>query len=1168
MCPEPPFQILDLRKPCAESGGQLNYYAVYCLKENSGSYSMSQKVTAWLEKLGLGQYAITFAENELDIDQLVDLSDDDMKELGISIMGHRKTLFRAINALQMQNQSETYQGDSGELSGLQKPISGADAERRQLTVMFCDLVGSTELSQQLDPEDLREVNRAYQDACKISIEYYEGYVARYMGDGVLAYFGFPQAHEDDAERAVHAGLKVAEDIAGINQTTGSRFGVELAVRIGIATGPVVVGDVIGEAGSQENAVVGETPNLAARLESLAESNTVVIGPGTQALVSGRFEFENLGERQLKGIADPVPAWRVIAPNRVESRFEASHQSELTPLVGREHEIGLLLERWEQAKEGDGQVVLLCGEAGIGKSRITETLRERTSVDVPLILLYQCSPYHRNSALHPVIEQLERAAQFDDGDSPEEKRDKLESSLAQGRTDLETIVPLIAHLLSIPSAKSDVPTEPATERQKEQTLEALIMQLESLSLNQPTLLIFEDVHWADPTSLELLGLTIASAQRLSVLLVITFRPEFTPIWGEHTHVTGLTLNRFSRRLAVTLVDRVTGGKPLPEKLVQQIIEKTDGVPLFVEELTKTILESGVLSEETDRFTLTEPLSGLAIPATLQDSLMARLDRLVKGKPIAQTGAVIGREFSRKLLEAVSELQALDLDRALNELTDSGLVFRQGGKQESSFLFKHALVQEAAYESLLRSNRRSLHGRIAEAMLTQFSETSESKPELLAYHYTEADNKEAAIKYWLQAGRQAAQKSADEEAVGHLTAGLAVLKALPESTERNRRELEFHLALSSPFINTRGWGSVEAGASYARARELCELLGEIEQLLPILLGQWLTTIFDNILEAREIATELLHLSEQVDSVVGIMQSNRILGFTAFFHGDYTLMEPFIERSLSLYDPNKHQSLGLDWVYDPYVGGMVGRAICQLASGLFNQALKTGENFVAYARELDQLSTLVYALWNQCIFQVLARDVRAVEKLSNEALTIAEENGFLYYISECQMLNAWSAAKNGRREEGILLLSKELKSRCAAGKKFLLPFYFSLLAELHLDGSEAQEALHALSEAIFYVEQTEERMWEVEIYHLKGVAHIAQDPKDFVLAKKCLEKAIDIARNQGIRPLELRATVTLARFLKEKGESDAACSMLKPIYASFTEGFDAPDLIEARELLEQSN
>jgi class 3 adenylate cyclase len=853
---------------------------------------MPDHVSGWLEQLGLGQYASNFIDNDIDAQLLTQLTDTDLKELGINSLGHRKKIIGAIEIL-VQTGPAT----------ITNIIPKDEAERRQLTVMFCDLMGSTELSQRLDPEDLREINRAYQDACKTAIERYEGYVARYMGDGVLAYFGFPQAHEDDAERAVHAGLAVVESVVGLDVSVGEAQDIELAVRVGITTGPVIVGDIIGEAASQESAVVGETPNLAARLQALAPRNAVLIGPGTQSLVTGRFEYENLGDYQLKGISERIQAWRVIAPVTADSRFAAAHQSDLTPMVGREHEIGLLLDRWEQAKESDGQVVLLCSEAGVGKSRITETLHERVSRDDSASLRYQCSPYHSNSALYPIIEQLERTARFIPGDPSGVKLEKLESML--GPTDTKSVIPFYASLLSIPTEDRYSALEMSPEQQKEQTLEVLVSRLEELSRNQPLLLIFEDLHWADPSSLELLELTITRLQRLPVLAVITFRPEFSPSWSAHIHVTTLTLSRFTRNLTLMMVDRVTHGKSLPEAVLQQIIEKTDGIPLFVEELTKTILESGSLAEESNQYTLSGTLSGLVIPATLQDSLMARLDRLATGKSIAQIGAAIGRDFSPGLLESVCDLPLSELDEALNELIGSGLVFRQGSGSGSSFTFKHAMVQEAAYESLLHRTRKILHERIAQALLDLFPETSESQPEQLAHHYTRADNKEYAIKYWLLAGQRATKNSANLEAVSHLTTGISILLELSESRQRDQQELDFQLALCSPLMTTRGWGSKDTAATYARVRELCTLLGETRKMLPVLNGEYMYELsLAHFQAARDKAAELLRLGEQHQDVEAILQGHRIMGWVSLYLGEFTVSSSQIDEVLRLYYPEQHE------------------------------------------------------------------------------------------------------------------------------------------------------------------------------------------------------------------------------------------------------------------------
>ena len=700
---------------------------------------MSEDVTKWLEEHGLGKYAGAFVENDATISELPLLTETDLREIGLPV-GARRRFLAAVDGI-----ASRADGDAPTLTPQPELTSTTgEAERRQLTVMFCDLVGSTVLSQKLDPEELREINRSYQNACKSAIERYDGYVARYMGDGVLAYFGYPQAHEDDAERAIHAGLGVVESVQGIS--AGSHD-VELSVRVGIATGPVVVGDLVGEGASQESAVVGETPNLAARLQGLAEKNTVVVSPGTYDLMGRQFEYADLGSRSLKGFAEPVNAWRVIAPVAAESRFEITRLAGLTPLVGREHEIGLLLERWEQAKEGDGQVVLLSGEAGIGKSRITEALRERTAGDDPFKLRYQCSPFYTNTALHPVVEQIQRASHIEAGDQNEVKLDKFETLLGHGTTDVEKFTSLLAPLLSVSTEGRYPPLEMTPERQKEQALEALVKQMEGLSRGQPVLMIFEDIHWADPTSLELLELTIDRAQSIPVLVVLTYRPEFSPPWSGYTHITTLTLNRFTRSLAAAMVENVTGGKPLPDEVLEQIIEKTDGVPLFAEEVTKALLESGMLREEQHTYALSRPLTTTTVPATLHDSLMARLDRLASAKEVAQFAAAIGREFSLELLVTASRSSRSAVESHLNKLEQAELIFRRGTPPRVTYIFKHALVRDAAYESLLHSKRVEIHALIAESIESASADLGTNQPELLAHHWSRATRQWEASYYFL-------------------------------------------------------------------------------------------------------------------------------------------------------------------------------------------------------------------------------------------------------------------------------------------------------------------------------------------------------------------------------------------------------------------------------------
>jgi predicted ATPase/class 3 adenylate cyclase len=1114
---------------------------------------MPGDVSDWLEQLGLGQYASFFTENDIDSQLLAQLTNADLKELGISSLGHRKTILSAIKTLS-QNESEP----------ASTIIPKGEAERRQLTVMFCDLVGSTEMSQQLDPEDLREVNRAYQDACKAAIERYEGYVARYMGDGVLAYFGFPQAHEDDAERAIHAGLGVVHKVSALDETVGNQFGVELSVRIGIATGPVVVGDLIGDAASQESAVVGETPNLAARLQSLASRNAVVIAPGTYALVVGRFEYENLGDHVLKGIANPVHARRVMKPATVDSRFEAVNQIDLTPLVGREHEIGLLLGRWEQARQGDGQVMLLGGEAGIGKSRITETLRERITENDLASLRYQCSPYHSNSVLYPIIEQIKRMAQFDDGDPPEVKLDRLESMLK--KAEIGSVIPLIAALLSIPTDGRYAVLEMTPEQQKRQTLEALVALMTSLSHRQPILFIFEDAHWADPSSLEFLELAIAKAQSVPVLVVITFRPEFVPPW-KHSHVTTLTLNRFTRNLAMAMVDNVTQGKTLPDAVQQHIIEKTDGVPLFVEELTKTILESNLLTEESDRYTLSGALSELAIPATLHDSLMARLDRLAEGKPVAQAGAAIGREFPRGLLEHVCALQSVELDAALDELIDSGLVFQQGSGPGVSFVFKHALVQEVAYASLLRGTRRSMHEHIARALLTRFPETVESQPELLAHHYARADNKETAIKYWLQAGQRAAKNSASIEAIAHLNQGLAVLLELPESTGRARQELDYQLTLCSPLMTTRGWGSEETAATFARARELCTLLGETRQMYSVLNGEYMRELtLAHFHAARDKAVELLRLGEQEHDVEAILQGHRIVGWGSLYLGELTTSRSHVDEVLRLYEPEKHEGLKFRYAHDSRVAALCVRAILQSLCGYPQQAKKTTTEALDYARNINHTPTLIYGLtFAGALPATLQQDPLKAGEYAKEILSLSEQLRSEMWLGFGRVIAGWSAGTQLAYEDGLQQLQQGLEYLETAAPNPWWPAFLTFLAEIHLNGGEARQAISSLTNALQLVERTGECVWEAGIRTLFGKVLLTLDSNNIQEAETMYIQALDIATEQGAKSLELRAAIGLAGIWQKRGRQDEAQKILAPIYERFDEGFDTPDLIEAKALLE---
>ena len=738
-------------------------------------------VVVWLRSLGLGKYEKVFRENEIDETVLPSLTAEDLKELGVAALGHRRKLLDAIASLRGDGSAKAPPADVAPPSSAPSVSPEDRAERRQVTVMFSDLVGSTALSARMDPEDLREIISAYQSCVAETVRHFDGFVAKYMGDGVLMYFGYPQAHEDDAERAVRAGLELMTAVSALKAPE------PLQTRVGIATGMVVVGDLIGSGASQEQAIVGETPNLAARLQSIAEPNTVVIAEGTRRLLGNLFELEDLGAKDLKGVAGPVRAWAALRASSVEGRFEALHGTGLTDLVGREEELELLLRRWSRAKNGEGQVVLLSGEAGIGKSRLTAALLERLAAEPHTRLRYFCSPQHTDSAFYPIIGQMERAAGFAYDDTPTTRLDKLDAMLARNATSKQEAA-LFGELLSLPNDGRFPTLELAPQQRRQRTLEALTTQVEALTRQSPVLAIFEDVHWIDPTSLEVLGRTVDRIKTLGVLLIITYRPEFEPPWIGRPNVTALTLNRLGEREIASMIERVVGNKMLPTNIRQDIIERTDGIPLFVEEMTKAVLEADSQGAAAQAVSMV-PSPMLAVPASLHASLMARLDRLGSAKEVAQIGSVIGREFSHALLAALARKPELELASALERLLEAGLVFRQGEPPHATYLFKHALVQDAAYGTLLRVPRRALHARIAETLESQSSEIAENRPELLARHYTEAGLIEKAVGLWGKAGQRSLERSALVEAVEQFTRALDQIAALPATPALRRERSSF-------------------------------------------------------------------------------------------------------------------------------------------------------------------------------------------------------------------------------------------------------------------------------------------------------------------------------------------------------------------------------------------
>jgi class 3 adenylate cyclase/predicted ATPase len=1033
------------------------------------------------------------------------------------------------------------------------------AERRQLTVMFCDLVGSTALSARLDPEDLRAVIGAYHRCVAAVIEAAGGFVAKYMGDGVLAYFGYPHADEHDAERAVRAGLKLVEAVAGLDSGAAP-----LQVRVGTASGLVVVGDLLGQGAAQEQAVVGETPNLAARLQALAEPGTVVIGASTRQLTGGLFDYEDLGPVEIRGLAAPVTAARVLRESSAESRFEAL-RSEAAPLVGRDQELDLLLRHWAEAKAGAGRAVLISGEPGIGKSRLTAALAQAVASDRHTRLRYFCAPHHQDSALHPFIVQLERAAGFVRDDVVDRKLEKLRGLLAPGaRGDDE--MALVAELLSLPNAAAALNLSP--QRKREKLFGALLNQLESLARGGPVLMAFEDAHWSDPTSRELLELTLDRVSRLPVLLVVTFRPEFQHAWSGQPQVSILALNRLEARNGAALVRRLAGNAGLSREAVEEIVERADGVPLFVEELTKAVVESGDLGNRVGTVLAASPLPNLSIPATLHASLIARLDRLGPiAKEIAQIGAVIGREFSHELIRPVAQRPEPDLEAALDRLTDAGLLFRRGAPPHASYLFKHALVQDAAYATLLRARRRQLHAAIAVALERQFPDTAATQPELLAYHSTEAGLTEQAVQYWRRAGERALERSANPEAIAHLTRGIQLLDGLPQSRQRDEQELVFQAALVAPLWTSRGFGSPEAERASRRALELCERVApDTPAHFRALYGLAYAHLMPGDLRsALPLAEQLLELAARRQDPELLAYAHFEMGVELLFSAELVAARAHLEQGVTLYDPEWGRAAssrhGFNCASNCHM--FLTRACWHL--GYPEQGLRHESQAIALAEDISHPFSQAVALsWIAALHQ-LRGEAQRTQELAETSLALATEQVFPFVAALAMNFRGWALVKQGHCEEGIAQLRAGLVAFRATGAELESSHWLGLLAEACRDTGQTEEGLRVIAEALGHVAQTGIVYYEPELRRLEGELRLCHDPADAENAEACFQCAVEVARRQQAKSWELRAATSLARLWRDQGKRFDAQALLAPVFGWFTEGFDTPDLRAARALLD---
>jgi class 3 adenylate cyclase/tetratricopeptide (TPR) repeat protein len=961
------------------------------MDERMKFYEIVEQVRTLLQREGRVSYRVLKREFALDDEDLEDLKSEliDAKRVAVDEDGKVLVWVGAapVSSSEFQVPSST-----------QSP-----AERRQLTVMFCDLVGSTALSTQLDPEELREVVRTYQQTSAAVIERFGGYIAQYLGDGLLVYFGYPVAHEDDAARAVRAGLEIVQAIRG--QVTVDRLQGRqqpLQVRIGIHTGPVVVGEMGGGA-KREQLALGETPNIAARIQGQAAPNEVVISTATYRLVEGLFECEDRGQPALKGISTPLTLHRVVKEGEAQSRFEVAVHKGLTPLVGRAEELALLQRRWEQAKQGAGQVVLLSGEPGIGKSRLVQEFKEQLGHEGVTRIEFRCSPYHQNSVLYPIIDHLQHLLQFAREDSPVAKLDKLQHTLSHYRFPQADTLPLLATLLSLPHPEGYPPITVSPHKQKEKTQAALVAWLVEEAEKAAVYCTWEDMHWADPSTLEVLTLLLDQVPTTRLLALLTFRPEFTSPWGNRSHLSQMTLSRLGQQQVREMVSRVAaqaarastgsartgnispsdsdsvrpelveGHGALPDDLINAVVARTDGVPLFVEELTKTVLESVGSKGSLGRSAIL-----LGIPATLQDALMARLDRLAPVKEIAQLGAILGREFSYELLHTVSPLDEGSLQQGLRQLVEVELLYQRGLPPHATYLFKHALIQDTAYQSLLKSKRQQYHQQIAQVLEEQFPDTKETQPELVAHHYTEAGLAEQAIPYWQKAGQRASQRSAHGEAISHLTTGLELLKTLPDTPERAQQELRLHISLGGPMTAIKGWAAPETGAVYARAREICRQVGETPQIFPVLWG--LCAFYSVRAEyqtALELAKQLLSLAESVQDSALLLEAHYAVGQALNLMGEFSSSREHLEQVIELYEARQHRSLAFVHGMDP---GVMGRSVAASVLwflGYPEQALRYSRDALTLARELAHPFSSAFALFTAASLHHFRREGQIVQE-----------------------------------------------------------------------------------------------------------------------------------------------------------------------------------------------
>lgn len=1129
---------------------------------------MSDSVSKWLDEIGLGQYTAVFAENEIDWDLLPDLDQEFLTAIGVRVVGHQmrilktaKTLAARTPDIASRGKTVTQELDRPSVSERGKTY----AERRQLTVMFCDLVGSTALSESMDPELYRDLITEYRSAAAKAIKHYDGCIGNYMGDGLLVYFGYPQAHEDDAERAVRAALEIVEGVDGLPLI----YDKPLQVRIGISTGLVIAGDIIGEDSSEEQAVLGDTPNLAARLQSRAEPGGILISESTLLLTQGLFEYSRLPAQRFSGFDSSMDVYQITGANQLQSRFAALHATvKVTPIVGRNEELQLVRSRWKLAHAGVGQVVLLSGEPGIGKSRLIEALIDEIVVDNQQLVRFHSSPYHTGSALWPFSVELEKSAGILVNEIADSRLARVESLFDQEQFSDRELACYLLDLLQIADTKNypELEVDPTLRRGK--TFEALLSRLSRMASYQSVLIVFEDVHWLDVTSVELLSLLIEQIQSSKAMLVVTFRPEFDSNWSDHTHVTQLTLTRLSRRAAFDVIEYVAGAKPLSELLMAEIFDRTDGVPLFLEELTRTVLDSGKLVAKGAKYDFELPLEQLGIPTTLQDSLMFRIDRLAQAKELAQYGSVIGREFSDELLSKISQYNADDMARLIRQLVASGLVFERLGSRGKTYVFKHALIQEAAYNSLLKKTRRQIHATVAE-LLAKNTSIEHGEPELLARHFCEAELYERSVEQWIMAGKLAARRSSLQEAHAHLQSAKRDLARMPYSIERDKLELDLSIELGTVLITLYGWSGVSVENVYLRAEELCSNIDIPEQTFRVKWNLWHLNsqiLGRHLSLPQQYVNELNELSGKLTDSGLILQTHHASWTTFFNLPELKQCKDHTEAGRNIYNDKEHRDHKFIFAgHDPGTCSRNYGALSWQLLGFPDTALSRWQEGRALALKLNQPLSIVGTIFFGAMLHQFRQDVDTTLHLCEELKHYCDSKSIApNFVSMAHVLAGWCQAKKGNASEGIEQIKRGITELQEIRIELRRPYYLALLAESYILSNRYSQARATLDEANQFVEDRGERFWEAEIVRLTGELALAEQ-LNLQIASQHFKQSQKIARDQQSLLLQLRAAVADAELFVRSDESSSTLNTVAELLELVTEGRDTVDIKRAQKLLD---